>query len=77
MLGFFEQPLTHLSRCDKAALAAGKWRGIDAKEHGQRGFIYLDGWQRLGIVRVSDCGANRNVFDPSQGDNIPRAGFMY
>src|SRR5262245_26092255 len=32
VLGLFEQPLTHLPRGDKAALAAGEGGSIDAKE---------------------------------------------
>ena len=29
------------------------------------------------IVRVSDGGANRDIFDPSQGDNVPSSGFLH
>src|SRR5215471_11357832 len=77
VLGLFEEALTHLPRGDKATLAAGKGRSVDAKDHGQGRFIHLDRRQGLRIVRVSDSSANRDIFDPSQGDNVPSTGCLH
>src|SRR5215475_4494557 len=77
MLGLFEEALTHLPRGDKAPLAAGKGRSVNAKDHGQGRFIHLDRGQRLRIVRVSDGGANRDIFDSGQGDNVPSTGCLH
>src|SRR5215831_12836396 len=77
VLGLFEEALTHLPRGDKAPLATSKGRGVDPKDHGQGRFVSLNRGEGLRIIRVSDGGANCDVFDPSQGDNVPNSGFLH
>jgi hypothetical protein len=77
VLGLFEEALTHLPGGDKATLASGKGRGVDAKDHSQCRFVHLDRGEGLRIIRVSDGGANRDIFDTSQSDNVPSPGFLH
>src|SRR5262245_17576847 len=77
VLGLFEETLTHLPRSDKAPLATSKGRGVDAEDHGQGRFVHLDRGEGLRIIRVSNGGANRDIFDTSQSDNVPSPGFLH
>src|SRR4051812_9448383 len=61
---------------DILAVAAGQWRGIDQKIHGQCRLVYLQQGKRLRIRRIGQRNADPNFFDSVDQHDISRLGFF-
>ncbi len=58
------------------SLLAGKGRGIDPKGHPYGGFFHLNGRKRHRVFRIGQRFANRDPFQPGNGDDLAGFGFV-
>ena len=66
------EPVAHLARGQLAALGAGQGRGVDPEHDRERGLIDGDHRQRSRVRRIGERLADRDLFDPGDGNDLPR-----
>ena len=65
------QPLFDVSACNKLALLASKWTGVDVEGHRHCGLLHLDRWQWRWVLGVGDCFTYPHVGQPSNSTYVP------
>ena len=73
---FFFQPFPYLAAGDVFALAPGQRGGVDHEVHGERGFVYGDGPQSFGGVRVAQGDTDVDLVDARDQHDVARFGAL-
>src|SRR5262249_27987798 len=68
----FLQAVAEVAGGEIATFAARERAGVDGEDHGQRGLIDDQGFQRHGAVELDDAFADLDAFDSGDRDDIAR-----